>query len=290
MSNDRIVPRTRKENAEYVISSFEALGIIVPAASRLYQMRDILTDESTAVIRPNDAGFETALEAERDFQVLAFIFDMAMAQASDPKFRDIVRMVLKDSVLPQANRDNSRGRDMQFELFVAAVCQSAGLMPIERDEPDVRFTLDGTKYGIAAKRVKNVKRLGERVKKAADQVAASSLPGFIALETSLMFNPENERITQSPPDAEFFLLYGRALYKHIKPYHDRLQEWVRGKGVRGIVFHDQQVRFEKNGEWSLAGMTITLCTARENQRRNREFQRFHKKYTRGLPDCRSITA
>ncbi|PQO30214.1 hypothetical protein DTL21_22865 [Bremerella cremea] len=78
--------------------------------------------------------------------------------------------------------------------------------------------------------------------------------------------------------------YAQALREHIKTYRDKIQKWVRGKGVRGVVFHDQQVCFEPTGEWSLAGMTMILSTAQVNQRRNREFQMFEEHHLKGLPN------
>ena len=82
-------------------------------------------------------------------------------------------------------------------------------------------------------------RSGDRILSGSyvNPTAASVLPGFIALETSLLFNPENDRITQSPPDAQFWPLYQLALYEHVRPYHDRLQEWVRGRAAHNTSRH-----------------------------------------------------
>ena len=279
----RSIKRTRAENASYVIASVESLGIQVPGGSRLMQMYQVL-NQHPSIIQPDDPQFQTALEAERDLQVLGFVFNMNAAHPTDSKFRDLVKKVLKDSVFPQDNRNQSKGRDFQFELFVAAICQYAGMGPIDREEPDVRCFVNGTQYGIAAKRVKSTGNLGKCIKKAADQIEKAGIPGIVALETSLLFNQGNVRIDLPIPDADFGPRYAHALREHIRMYHDKIQEWVRGKGVRGIVFHDQQVCFEPSGEWSLVGMTMALPTAQTNQRRNREFKDFEKSYWKGLPN------
>ena len=146
--------RTRSENATFVVESIKALGLRVPAGSRVMQMYRTLTDEGRPLIQPADPDFETALEAERDLQVLAFAFDVAAAHPTDQKFRDLVKLTLGDSVLPQDNRKQSKGRDFQFELFIAAICQNAGLLPVDRKEPDVTCAVQGVTYGLAAKRVK----------------------------------------------------------------------------------------------------------------------------------------
>lgn len=193
-----------------------------------------------------------------------------------------------DSLLPNEDRGESKGRNAQFELFIAAVCQNAGLHPVRREEPDVTCHIEGMKFGIAAKRVKNVDNLRKHIRKAAEQVEGTKLAGVIALDTNVALNRDNERITVPLSDNEFFVLYKSALTRFMDDFHDRIQEWVRGKRVRGLIVHDQQVRFQPDGEWSLVGMTLRVNTARENQRRNREFRLFEKLYTKGLPNIEDV--
>jgi len=279
--------RTRAENAEFVIASVKAIRLEPNLQSRFMQEHRVLT-ATDGTIAPDDPEFETALEAERDMQVLGFVFDQAAAHPKDMEFHRLVRIALKDSVLPQDDRTQSKGRDAQFELFAAAVCQSSGMLPVAREEPDVTCVVGGIKFGIAAKRVKNVARLEEHVRKAADQIRRARLPGIIALDTCLALNPDNQRITTPIPDEQFGHLYKQALQHFTHAYHDRIQEWVRGNGVRGLVIHDHQVRFQPNGEWLLDSMTWFVCTARENQRRNREFAMFKKQYGKGLPNLQRL--
>ena len=282
-----ILARTRGENAEHVISSLKALGLKPHPSCRLMKMCRVLT-EPLEVVSPDDPGFETALEAERDFQILGFVFDQVNEDSDDPEFLRLVRNTLKDSILPQDDREGSKGRDAQFELLVAAICQSAGMLPVSREEPDVICHIEDTKYGIAAKRIKNVAKLEQNVRKAAKQIQGVGVRGFIALDTSVALNRENERITTPIPDKQFGLLYRDALNEFIHQYHDRIQQWVRGKGVRGILFHDHQVRFCEDGVWSLVGMTMKLNTARHNQCRNREFHAFASRYEKGLPNLQEF--
>jgi hypothetical protein len=240
------------------------------------------------IISPDDPEFETALEAERDLQVLGFVFDQARAHPTDAEFHRLVGNALKDSLLPQKDRSQSKGRDAQFELFVAAICQNAHMLPVDREEPDVTCHVGGMKFGIAAKRVKNIGNLKERVRKAADQIENARFPGIIALDTDVALNRDNERITTPIPDEQFGPLYKQAIDRFLDDFHDKIQDWVRGKGVRGIVIHDQQVRFQPDGEWSLVGMTMRVDTARDNHRRHREFAMFNKQYATGLPNVEHL--
>lgn len=275
--------RTRAENAEFVIEHIKALGLSLNSQSRLMKMHNTLTNP-TGLISPDDPGFETALEAERDLQVLGFVFEQAEAHPTDVEFQRLVKKALKDSLLPHEDRSQSKGRDAQFELFVAAICQKAGMHPVSREEPDVICHVGGIKFGIAAKRIKNVTRLEKHVRKAADQIKIAKLPGIIALDTCVALNPHNKRVTTPIPDEQFGPLYSEAIKRFIDNHHDNFQNWVCGKGARGIVIHDQQVRLRPNGEWSLEGMTMFVNFASKNNRRKLDFAMFTKQYKTGLPN------
>ena len=286
-TDSQTVRRTRSENAEFVIASIKALGLQPHPQSRLMRMHRVLT-KGGGIIPQDDSEFETALEAERDFQVLAFVLEQAATQSADNGFRQLVKNAMRDSVLPQEDRAQSKGRDAQFELFVAAVCQSAGLHPVAREEPDVTCHVDAVKFGIAAKRIKNIRNLEAHVRKAANQIKKAGLPGVIALDTNVALNRDNKRVTTPIADDKFAVLYRQAMQHFMDHFHDRIQKWVRGKGVRGIVVHDQQVRLQLSGEWSLAGMTMWVETARDNQRRKREFAAFRGAYEDGIPNVRKV--
>jgi hypothetical protein len=240
--------------------------------------------EAAGVIEPNDPRFEAALEAERDMQILAFALGHAEALHKSANVGSLVKRVLNDSVLPQDDRRKSSGRDAQLELFVAAVCESAGLVPVDYAEPDIICTLDGVRVGLAAKRVKNVSRLVKRVKEAAKQLARARLRGIVVLDTCLALNPTNERIITPMPDDEFRDLYRQAFNRFLDDYACQIYEALVGYGVLGLVFHDHQVRVSPHGEWGLASMTVSLCTAPGDEQIVREFSIIAHRYTSGLPN------
>jgi len=275
--------RTRAENAEFVIASIKALGLSLHPQSRLMQMYRVLTTAG-GIISPDDPGFQTALESERDLQVLGFVFEQADMHPTDAEFQRLVKKALKDSLLPNEDRSQSKGRDAQFELFVAAICQKAGMHPVSREEPDVTCHVGDIKFGIAAKRFKNVTSVKKHVRKAADQIEKAGLPGIIALDTCVALNRKNERITTPISDKQFGCIYSKAINRFVTDFYDNIQDWVCRKGVRGIVIHDQQVRFQPNGEWSLVGMTKLVNPASKNNRRKRDFAMFTKQYKTGLPN------
>lgn len=274
---------TRTENAKFVIEHIKALGFSPNSQSRLMKMHSAMTNPA-GLIQPDDPEFETALEAERDLQVLGFVFEQADMHPTDTEFQRLMKNALKDSLLPQEDRGQSKGRDAQFEVFVAAICQNAGMLPLSREEPDVTCHAGTIKFGIAAKRIKNVTSIEKHVRKAADQIKIAGFPGIIALDTCVALNRNNERIVTQIPEEQFGYIYSQAINRFVDDFYDNIQDWVYRKGVRGIVIHDQQVRFQPNGEWSLVGMTKFVNPASNNNRRKRDFAMFTKQYKTGLPN------
>lgn len=123
----------------------------------------------------------------------------------------------------------------------------------------------------------------------ADQITATKYPGIIAVDTCVALNRENTRIATNASDDQFGAIHAKALRQFVACYNDRIQEWVRGRGVRGVVLHDHQIRHDNNRrEWILNGMVYSICTARENMRRKREFFRFWNRYPKGLPNCNQL--
>jgi hypothetical protein len=140
------------------------------------------------------------------------------------------------------------------------------------------------KYGIAAKRIKSANNLMKNVKKAIEQISKSKIPGIIVLETSLAFNPDNVRVTRPIGDTDFLPLYKDIVNHHWTPYDERTLALMRDTNVRGIIIHEQLVRFEPSGEWSLIGMTIHRAALHAEPREMCAFKSFAEVYENGLPN------
>lgn len=177
-------------------------------------------------------------------------------------YRDLLRKLVNDSVLPQSHRANSPGRDAGFEIYVGAVCTAAQLLPVAWEEPDISCVLDGTKHVLAAKRLKNTRNLRKRVSKAVKQIERSGHPGVIVLDVGLAFNPDNHRIRQMN-ETVFW------------------SEYEANFNV--IIVHDYHVRQQNDG-WQLAGMTIRVPAVSRSEQKQRQFNRLSTLYTYGLPN------
>lgn len=83
------MPRTRSETAEFVIASLNALGIEPHPQSRLMRMRRVLLD-AAGFIPPDNPDFETALEADRDMQLLEYVFEQDHAKSRHAGFKRLL--------------------------------------------------------------------------------------------------------------------------------------------------------------------------------------------------------
>ena len=274
------------EAANFVIESIRTLGFDPHPQSRIMRMHQALCKQNgtpSAVVQPGDPNFEIACESMRDIQQLEFIFDQLLDQGAPNDIGQHVRRMLGDSVFPQDDRIKSRGRDAQCELLVAAICTKAELGTVTGVEPDIQCTINGQLLGLAVKRIKSDDRLEQNIRKGAHQVQQSKLPGIIVADISLAFNPENRRIEVPITDERFMKLHIEAVRRIVDLYHDRLQHWIRAKGVLGLILHDHQVRLHPTRGWEMDSLTTSVRALGLEQDQDANFASFVQSYERGLP-------
>ncbi|MCH7910190.1 MAG: hypothetical protein IIB38_11295 [Candidatus Hydrogenedentes bacterium] len=280
------MPKSYRETAEFVIDKLKSLGLDPNPSSRFMKMYRVVAG-SRPSIPATDPDFQIALEARRDMTVLALILEQEHAKEAVDGFLGKLSLACNDSVLPQDDREESPGRNAQFELFVAAICQAAGLFPVEYSEPDIRCTLEGMRVGIAAKRIKSDKQIEKRIRKASEQIQKSGLPGFIALDTSIAMNPDNKRIGTVIPEEEFAQRYSDAMNASVANYVHILKNFNDRDLVIGCIVHDQQILLFPDLVWGLTGMTTVVPIAASAEA-TALFSKFWSRYSNGLPDVEHL--
>jgi hypothetical protein len=234
-------------------------------------------------IAADDPNFEIAIEAERDMQLLGFVFDQFTLKSPTEAYLNLLKTIVSDSPLPQNDRQHSPGRDAAFEMYVGAVCMSAQFSPVSFEEPDVTCVWQTSKYAIAAKRIKNESKIVRRVRDATDQIARCGLTGIIALDTCLAFNPNNLRMNQMP-DTIFWSDYFKNLCATWSQYQPKVQRIIRRENVLGIIVHDYLIRRHPNDQISLAGMTMRVPSVGRTDLEKRLFDTLSTLYTYALPN------
>lgn len=121
--------RTRPQLARYVIETIEAAGVSVPPSSRFRRLLK-LYESGVGTLKPDHPDYESALEGDRDLQLLAFTFDLCGPEGRTDAYLDLLKKLVHDSGLPQQDRKQSPGRDAAFELYIGGVCAAAKLLPV----------------------------------------------------------------------------------------------------------------------------------------------------------------
>jgi hypothetical protein len=106
---------------------------------------------------------------------------------------------------PSLDRPSARGRDKEFEWYVAALLRRAGL-PIALAEPDVLVEVRGDVRSIAAKRLLSKKKVESNIKKASDQIAGAGYPGYIVLDLTRYIDPEMQFMEHAEQDGQAIAL------------------------------------------------------------------------------------
>ncbi len=265
--------------AHDVMQVVRDMGFDVSESSRLAQMRDLL---NKGFIKETDPEFERACEAYRDITLLKFAFDRLGTVADAAVLRGKVARLVKDSVLPQDDLADTPGRDTQSELYVAAVCQAAGIL-ISLEEPDVVVEVDGIRYGLAVKRLKSLRQLEKRSRSAIRQIERSKLPGFVVLDMALAANPENEKLGFVVTDEGFYHLQSSRFDSFMRANSRRFQEWRSGREVRGVLVLDHVMGpMDAERNWGLRSWTTFTDLDPCNQCRRREAMRFWQAYSTGV--------
>lgn len=173
-----------------------------------------------------DHPFKAHLRALVECRSFIEIIEQLLDDISDSDLRDLVSGPLD----PAAERVESRARDRDFELFVAAICRRSGLK-VGLAEPDVLCTTARGIRAVAAKRLSSRKRVRENVSRAARQISGCGYPGFVFLDVTRLLEPRYEFIMHWRRSEDF--LTGKLLAFERREYAHALAP--KSDLVRGIV-------------------------------------------------------
>lgn len=274
--------RSTGARVKFVREQFEAFGIRITSSSRFGRMFHVMAEDDGTLkeIKPYGNDASIAQESVRDMAHMEIVFDeLGQVLKSDPGAMERLRIAARDPVV--AGQHDSSGRDAQAELLVAAFCASTNLDPVF-GSPDILCRGFDPETVIEVKRITSDERFEQRIRAGANQIKESRTPGIIAIDVTIALNAENRRI-MNVDHPVFPEVHKRHIHKLIDKYYSRLQEWVRGKGVLGLILQDHQITRTSDGVWGMDSLTTSVRTTRENQGRRRLFDQFRDKFYMGIP-------
>lgn len=169
------------EHAREVIDGFAKLGLTPHPQSRVARYVELLDHPPPIDERSVDISLYPFLHYRIDVRMLRTI----LRQLGDnQEFRPLLSELLSGPQLRQ-RREKSSVRDLQFQLYLAAVLHRAGLTVVN-EEPDIGVNIGCRRFAIAVKRVRSPKKLLVRVKEGIEQIRRSGRQGWVALDLTLL--------------------------------------------------------------------------------------------------------
>jgi hypothetical protein len=279
-----------RSKAEFIVRGFKELEVGLNPTSRLGKQIDVYLDRKgilPQVIEPDHPLFQTAVEAQRDLNQVAFALTQLMPIVPRSELNKRLRKLVEDNVLPQDSPDRSPGRDAQCELFVGALCARAQLEPVFDESPDLRCRICDQTFGVAVKRIKAPperfdERFKQRMREAAEQIGTSGVPGVIVTDISQSLNSTNWRVPLEFSDPGFDSAWTANMSRVTARFAAPLIDWTRGKNVRGVILLNHILRYTPTQVWRMELLGASIPLSPSNQRRRREFELFDTKFQQAL--------
>lgn len=165
------------------------LGIALPPGNRLQNAKALIerVNDGRLVLTSEDDNLLKSLAEAMKTVTEQYIILRSMNPALGPA-RPAVAAKLRLMLSGAATADqdaNPEPRNTQFELYVGGILTMGGAR-IVLEEPDLGLDFGGQRVGIAAKRVRSLKRVLPIVREATDQIRRSARPGFVALNVDVL--------------------------------------------------------------------------------------------------------
>jgi hypothetical protein len=237
-------------------------GVSPSSNSRISRYRKIIEsflDIATGRQRQTHMDWRLLHQAIFEVGQIETIIEEFLKPPISPEWRSRVSELISGQTLPQTEKEQSKARDIQFELFVAARCRAAGYL-VEPKEPDILVKDEHRDFGIAAKRPKSPKTLERRIRKGSHQIDDSGMPGILAIDLSLIHNPENKILLFDKPgdDIEFVQ---RIADHFIQLNSRRIRSMVKLPNVFGVLvcmaslsFVPSTLQFASATRWTIANL------------------------------------
>lgn len=196
--------------------------------------------ESKGIIQMSHPDWLAFMQGLKDIQEYWFIIEILGEQLLESPFISQFKLSLQDPSLPRDSKDNTLGRNTQFELFLAAIASRAGFT-IERlgaGKPDWVLTASGRSWSLEAKRVKGLDKMEKHIRKAGKQIMASQIGGVIAVDISLAINPSCAPLSDFVSDADIQKAHSKRTDCFVEKFLPSIREWIGQKNVGFLLFHD----------------------------------------------------
>lgn len=132
-----------------------------------------------------DHPFRDSFLALTESRTFVEIVEQLVGHLTDRDLRELV----SGHPDPSLDKASARGRDKEFEWYIAALYRRAGL-PVALEDPDVLIEFRNGVRSIAAKRLLSRRKVEANIKDASAQIEREGYPGYIFLDLTRYIDPD----------------------------------------------------------------------------------------------------
>lgn len=288
MANVAPMRRSMVERIAAVRARLAQLKQPMVPGDRLSQMADLFAgpEGNLVTIRTASPEFRVVLEASREFALLDYTLSHWPFDVNDGRALVMLRHSVKDPMLEWDRAHPARGKSLQVELFVAAMCHRAGFGPVKLGAPDIQCTVRDKPFGLAVKRALSPNDLMDLVREATLQVRETGDRGVVFVDYSAAFSQRFGFVTRPMTDAEAAELHAAWVRKCIEPLYASLKRAVVGHETLGIYFWSNFLRFAPQTGWQPESLLMDVDTSQENRSHRRLFAAFRGALAEAYPPQR----
>jgi hypothetical protein len=168
------------------VRKFQALGVRVDPSCRLMSAVRLIHELNA---RPGPLGPSDSAEYRRQVQQASRTIEEMYLIAKAAHFRpgvvpvfppELLKVMLAGRADERDDSASSHGRNLQFQLYVAALLALMNFT-VRSAEPDIVVGFERSEFGIAAKRVRSLSKRRTLIRAGADQLRHNGLRGFVAV-------------------------------------------------------------------------------------------------------------
>ena len=199
--------------------------------------------KTKGIVHNDDRNWHTFVQSLKDVQEYWFIIQILGARLLQSPFLDAFACSLDDSTHPMDSGESTPGRNRQFELYLAAIADRAGLT-VDRSGSagaDWIVTAPSRRWSLEAKRIKNFKKLEKHIRKAAKQIATSQIGGMIAVDISLAANPKCSPLSGFVPDSDIIKAHKDRTNALGKKWQEPIAKWIGSASVGFVLLHESVI-------------------------------------------------
>jgi hypothetical protein len=237
----RLTHREMAETLSEWLRTHPQLG--VSAENRLSRQCRLIV-ETGGIVQDSHPQWRIFMQSLKDVQEYWFVIEILKERLVEPPFLDRLARSLKDPIHPVYSGASTPGRNAQFELFLAAIATRAGLAVGQLDDAgaDWILSLSAKHWSLEAKRIKSPSKMEKRFREAANQIVKSRIGGVIAMDISLVGNPNCKPLARFRTNTEISTAHAARMDAFIREYQQPMRRWIGPANVGFVLLHDFVIR------------------------------------------------